>query len=50
MIGLPEGFNLSQFIGDIVSYVGIPIITVSCSLYVYRLITYIMHLGGKSQS
>lgn len=47
MFSLPEGFDLSLFIGDIVTYVGIPIISVAFSIYVYRLVSYLMSLGSK---
>jgi hypothetical protein len=45
MISLPEGFDLSIFIGDIVTYIGIPIVTIAFSFCIFRLITYSMRLG-----
>ena len=48
MISLPQGFDLTLFIADIVTYIGIPIVSVAFSIYVYRLIEYIMYLGGKN--
>lgn len=47
MISLPEGFNLALFISDIVTYVGIPIVSISFSFCIFRLITYSMHMGSK---
>ena len=49
MFTLPDGFDLSLFIGDIVTYIGIPVISIAFSIYVYKLITYIMHLGAGSK-
>jgi hypothetical protein len=48
MISLPEGFDLSLFIGDIVTYIGIPIVTIAFSFCIFRLITYSMSLGSKN--
>lgn len=48
MISLPEGFDLSLFIGEIVTYVGLPIVTIAFSFCVYRLISYSINLGSKN--
>lgn len=48
MISLPEGFDLSLFIGDIVTYIGIPIVTIAFSFCIFRLVTYSMSLGSKN--
>jgi len=47
MISLPEGFDLSLFIADIVTYVGLPIVAVAFSFCVFRLISYAMSLGSS---
>lgn len=48
MISLPQGFDLTLFIADIVTYIGIPVVSVAFSIYVYKLINHIMYLGGKN--
>ena len=47
MITLPDGFDLSIFIGDIVTYIGMPIVMITFSFCIFRLISYAMNLGGS---
>jgi hypothetical protein len=47
MISLPEGFDLALFISDIVTYVGLPIVTIAFSFCVFRLISYTISLGSS---
>jgi len=47
MISLPEGFDLSIFIGEIVTYVGFPVVAIAFSFCIYRFVAYSISLGSK---
>lgn len=48
MISLPSGFDLTLFISEIVTYIGVPIVTISFSFCVFKIINYALNVGSKN--